>query len=488
MPRHGRNHAYYLGHHWAYQKQAGEPQLTFNYVRALSDWLVNFAFGRGVSFSVDKQFQHIVPALLDRIWNRDNHKKKTLWEIGNQGSVQGDSFVKVAYEPGYVDPAGMAHPGRVRILPINASFCLTEDTEILTRRGWLTHDQLTIEDEAASMDPETHEIVWSPVERVNVFDWDGPLAKWQNERLDVMSTPDHRWLYRDGRGKEKIRRTHELHASKHNGGRLVVGGGESHLFAKEATYDDNLIQLAGWFVTEGHWHKNGAPVFTQSSEVYPEHAAEIAALLYRWQASHYVYEGRADQWYAPNLHRMMLAMVGPDKRFGMDFLGKLTAAQAELLFDTLIKADGNIRKDANTTTFAQSDPGRVDDFQTLCMMLGKRTHVRWRQREIGRPCADITVYGNDTVNLTHLERTEEHYQGKVWCPTTGTGMWIARRKGITFHTGNCFPNGILTIASGWSAARSSTVSGAPPWKVPGRYSRMWRSSPMTGLRSTSRTS
>jgi hypothetical protein len=289
------------------------------------------------------------------------------------------------------------------------------------------------------MDPETHEIVWSPVERVNVFDWNGPLAKWQNERFDVMSTPDHRWLYRDGRGKEEIRRTHELHGLKHNGGRLVVGGGESHLFAKEATYDDNLIRLAGWFVTEGHWHQTGAPCFTQSSKVYPENATEIATLLYRWGASHYAYEGKADQWYAPNLRRMMLEMTGPDKRFAIDFLKKLTVEQAEILFETLIKGDGNVRKDANTTTFAQSDPGRVDDFQTLCMMLGKRTHVRWRQREIGRPTADITVYGNDTVNLTNLERTEEHYAGKVWCPTTGTGMWIARRKGVTFHTGNCFP-------------------------------------------------
>jgi hypothetical protein len=121
-----------LGHHWAYIKAAGAPQLTFNYVRALSDWLVNFAFGRGVSFVVDKEYQHIVPALLDRIWNVDNDKQKTLWEIGNQGSVQGDSFVKVAYEPEWTDPAGMVHPGRVRILPINASFVFPE---------WHPHDR-----------------------------------------------------------------------------------------------------------------------------------------------------------------------------------------------------------------------------------------------------------------------------------------------------------------------------------------------------------
>lgn len=76
--------------------------------------------------------QHITPALLDRVWSTDNDKHQVLWEIGNQGSVQGDAFVKVAYEPAWADPAGMQHPGRVRILPLNASFCFPE---------WHPHDR-----------------------------------------------------------------------------------------------------------------------------------------------------------------------------------------------------------------------------------------------------------------------------------------------------------------------------------------------------------
>jgi len=46
--------------------------------------------------------------------------------MGNIGSVTGDVFVKVAYEPAYTDPAGHPHPGRVLILPINPSFAFPE--------------------------------------------------------------------------------------------------------------------------------------------------------------------------------------------------------------------------------------------------------------------------------------------------------------------------------------------------------------------------
>lgn len=126
LARYAQAWAFYLGHHWAYRREMGEPQLVFNYVKALSDFLTNFCFSNGVHFQSDKAFQHIVPALLDRIWSTDNVKEQLLWEIGNMGSVAGDAFVKVAYEPPYTDAAARPHPGRVVILPINPSFAFPE--------------------------------------------------------------------------------------------------------------------------------------------------------------------------------------------------------------------------------------------------------------------------------------------------------------------------------------------------------------------------
>jgi hypothetical protein len=126
LARYAQAWAFYLGHHWAYRREMGEPQLVFNYVKALSDFLTNFTFSKGVFFSCDKAFQHIVPALLDRIWTVDNNKEQLLWEIGNMGSVSGDAFVKIAYEPPYMNAVGKPQPGRVVILPINPSFAFPE--------------------------------------------------------------------------------------------------------------------------------------------------------------------------------------------------------------------------------------------------------------------------------------------------------------------------------------------------------------------------
>lgn len=132
LNRYAQNWAFYLGHHWAYRREQGESQITFNYVRAFADFITNFTFARGVHFKTAKQTEHIIPALLKRVWEVDNNKESILWELGQQGGVSGDGFVKVAWEDAYTDPAGGVHPGRCRIMVLNAAYCFPE---------WHPHDR-----------------------------------------------------------------------------------------------------------------------------------------------------------------------------------------------------------------------------------------------------------------------------------------------------------------------------------------------------------
>ena len=126
LNRYSLQWAMYLGHHYSYRRQTGEAQIMLNYYRAFTDFIINFTFGKGVSFRSPKETEAIVPELLERVWEVDNNKATVLWEIGQQGAVSGDVFVKVAYEEAWVDPSGRPHPGRVRILPLNSSFCFPE--------------------------------------------------------------------------------------------------------------------------------------------------------------------------------------------------------------------------------------------------------------------------------------------------------------------------------------------------------------------------
>ena len=126
LNRYSLNWAMYLGHHYSYRRQVGESQMAFNYYRAFTDFVINFTFSKGVGFRSPRETEAIVPDLLERVWEVDNNKATVLWEMGQQGAVSGDCFVKIAYEEAWVDPSGRQHPGRVRILPLNSSFCFPE--------------------------------------------------------------------------------------------------------------------------------------------------------------------------------------------------------------------------------------------------------------------------------------------------------------------------------------------------------------------------
>ena len=126
LNRYSLNWAMYLGHHTSFRRQVGEPSMVLNYYRAITDFIINFTFSKGVQFRSAKATEAILPSLLERVWEVDNNKSTVLWEIGQQGGVSGDCFVKVAYEEAYQDSAGGVHPGRVRVLPLNSSFAFPE--------------------------------------------------------------------------------------------------------------------------------------------------------------------------------------------------------------------------------------------------------------------------------------------------------------------------------------------------------------------------
>ena len=127
--------------------------------------------------------------------------------------------------------------------------------------------------------------------------------------------------------------------------------------------------------------------------------------------------------------------VCPNKQLTPRFLMALTTRQKKRLLKTLVDADGH-RKDG-TEIFSQKDTGRCRSFQMLAAMLGIRSNMR----ETGNGCHAITLYRTDLIYTDNFAKKPEQvtkvkHDGMIWCPTTPTGTWMARRNGTTYWTGN----------------------------------------------------
>lgn len=76
---------------------------------------------------------------------------------------------------------------------VNRTDCLPLDCLVLTRRGWLKHDEVRVGDETIGYNVTTGRSEWTRIIRVVHYE-DAPLIRMGNSRWQVTSTPNHRWL------------------------------------------------------------------------------------------------------------------------------------------------------------------------------------------------------------------------------------------------------------------------------------------------------
>ncbi len=78
----------------------------------------------------------------------------------------------------------------------------------------------------------------------------------------------------------------------------------------------------------------------------------------------------------------------------------------------------------------------VDGFQELAALVGYGTQVVEYNTIQGNTSYLITFVKKRFGEIQLTSQKKVPYQGKVWCPTTRSSYWIARRQGSVFITGN----------------------------------------------------
>jgi twinkle protein len=97
----------------------------------------------------------------------------------------------------------VAHPAKLRKeengkypvpTPYDVAGCHSADTEVLTRRGWVPHPQVTLADEVASLCPITGRVVYDRPSHVHAVHYTGLLREFRGESFNAKVTPSHRMM------------------------------------------------------------------------------------------------------------------------------------------------------------------------------------------------------------------------------------------------------------------------------------------------------
>ncbi|MFQ5834339.1 MAG: DNA methyltransferase [bacterium] len=326
--------------------------------------------------------------------------------------------------------------------------CVTPDTEILTIDGWKKYTDIKWYGKSspqhilvATYNIKKKTIEYQPLSYIREYDFNGKLIKIGNRDLDVLMTPNHRNIVKKKIGKEEIVLADKLaYLDKirvHAPIKYPETSGIGRTFA----------ELIGWIISEGHYKKGGYIELYQNEG---NSAKRIDYLLRKLEISHTrklrnkIYRGQNKgqvTWFLKKSPLIEWCLANIKYKQLNKFLVSLPLTEVRALFNGLIAGDGHKRKDDGRLSFVQNNKQTKDWFQILAFRLGYHSMQKGNTIYLTKR----THIGIRKTNGCGKNIKKINYDGKVWCPKTKNGTWVARRNGKIFITGNTFPERLIEI-------------------------------------------
>lgn len=332
-------------------------------------------------------------------------------------------------------------------------FCVSEDTEILTKEGFKDIHTFSESDKVFSLDIENDVLKLTNVEGKFVYDFYGDMINIKTLNTDQLITPNHEVLLKSkthsryNYGNYEYKKASDLlNGRKYPYYKLPM----ARKFQGNLSIGEDFAELLGWIIAEGEFHReknkpNTWDIRISQSSVNKEHVDRIRELLNNLKIKHSEYKYKRDYNYVNKykkkeyiLHtfyingewKHKIAQWIPNKKPRME-LFLLKENELQKLFTALINGDGSRRNDIQkAVTFYQKDKSILDFVQIIGTLLGRKTSRNEKKSALN------IAGGNDTEIQNINKINEVFYKGKVWCIKTKYGNFVARRNGKVFITGN----------------------------------------------------
>ena len=327
-------------------------------------------------------------------------------------------------------------------VPTRVGFqCLSEDTEILTKGGWKSYQDIIEGERIYTFNVKRQKLQLKKVKSVFKKQYKGIMYRLKNQIQDQLISPGHRVVRKvfdsDTYTLEPIEDVIKLKSP-------FIVPIAAHNARREKKIEDEQIKLMAWIIGDGTVEHPTRPrccyrvSIYQSEENNPGYYQEIKSLLDHFQFDYD--ECTSTSLGAPvNRFRLNAASSGTihkwfvtrdNVHFIPRSLFKLSERQSRLFLDTYLKADG-----FEDCKIAGSDLALLDELQRMIVNAGWGITVLKRKPTIGRKSIYVLqIIKHAETSINKVEKVD--YEGIIWCPNTKNETVVARRNGKVFITGN----------------------------------------------------
>lgn len=344
--------------------------------------------------------------------------------------------------------------------------CYSNDTEVLTNRGWLKHSELVSDDTVLAFNPVSKSLGWEHILQRHEYEYDGEMIGIKTRFTDILVTPNHRMVVKPAWGRKSVLRNNwEFQEA----GTLAKSNWDTPYSTpvNDETPDldwvvvngrefpaDAFLRLLGWWIAEGSISTHGV-VLSQAEGLLAQRmrgTLDEMGLSYSWHTNTNRTEAREHEktmcylrcrksrqlsdWLVEHAGSGTLNKKIPSLVFN------LSTRQKKVVLEALIDGDGS-RKIREHCTYHTISRQLADDVQMLSILTGNASNIQKVIREnknINEHNAYIVSIARNSkhhINFniaTHSTRHE--YTGKVYCLSVSSGAYVTRRNGKMTIQGN----------------------------------------------------
>lgn len=309
--------------------------------------------------------------------------------------------------------------------------CYHADMQVLTSSGWKYWKDCSTEEEFLVPNPKTRTIKPEKL-KVLKYEYNEKLIVFENNRMSFKVTPNHKMWFQHARNSE-----YSFYSASN-----MPQWGHFDPFLGYSMYDDGKVitsffQLVGFYLGDGYKYSTNKIGFRLKKTRKINYLTNILndlELTYDLK----VLEGVTQITFCPP--QDLLYYVDLDtKAHTKKFLGKLDELFCDQLwglYDGLINSDGSIKKDRPQIEYSSVSENLLKLFETLSCYFGYDAHRRGENKVIA-----YTGYRTSLEARGQYFKSQESYNGFVYCTTTSTGLLVVRGKqsDFAFICGNSSP-------------------------------------------------
>ncbi len=303
--------------------------------------------------------------------------------------------------------------------------CFSEDTEVLTSKGWRHYSDLVCGDLIATMNKKTKELEYQLASSMHVYTDYKKLHHIHNKHTDLLVTDKHGLCYQS-------RKSHEYGECQAKAFRekrdleLFVGALDT---SPDFPCSDDLLRLLVWTVADGCL-EGPAIRFHLKKERKIRRLTSLLSTMGVPVTTYVQKNGNTKMRIGISHAPYLINLLGSGKTLPQWFY-KLSGRQAKVVLEEYRNTDGLHRPSVSCTQLYSSVMSNLDVLQALSVKAAWRGHISPR---VGAHRLNLSKRG--TTFFQKGKSKLVPYSGPVWCLTVPNGTLIVRRNGKTTVTLN----------------------------------------------------